>query len=224
VQGRGLTSTQPDADGCQLDEGAVAGCEFVVAGVDTPTLLDPVEKSLDETTRAIKLRAQPAEAYRGSRAWEWIRDGASSLQPLVVLLVYYAGRFQAHRRRWVSTSQRNRLAIAMICACALGGCAKSKEDAQIELIECAAFKSEIPQSLLETIYTELRNIGIQPVAIQQIPTLANAFTVKFDRTVVSARWNKGVTAGKESVEKRDVAGIAKYLKSCVGTMNDALRD
>jgi len=158
-----------------------------------------------------------------SRAWEWIRDGASSLQPLVVLLVYYAGRFQAHRRRWVSTSQRNRLAIAMICACALGGCAKSKEDAQIELIECAAFMS-VPQSLSETIYKELRNIGIQPVAIMPIPTLANAYTVKFDRTVVSARWNKGVTAGKESVEKRDVAGIAKYLKSCVGTMNDALRD
>ena len=124
----------------------------------------------------------------------------------------------------MSTSQRSRLAIVMICACALGGCVKSKKDAQIELIECAAFQSEIPQSLVETIYKELRNIGIQPVAIQPIPTLANAYTVKFDRIVVSARWNKGVTAGKESVEKRDVAGIAKYLKSCVGTFNDALRD
>ena len=101
---------------------------------------------------------------------------------------------------------------------------KSKEDAQIELIECAAFQSEIPPSLGETIYKELRNIGIQPAAIQPIPALANAYTVKFDRTVVSARWNKGVTAGKELVEKRDVAGIAKYLKSCVGTFNDALRD
>ena len=124
----------------------------------------------------------------------------------------------------MSTSQRSRLAIVMICACALGGCAKSKEDAQIELIECAAFQSQIPQSLLETIYKELRNIGIQPVDIQAIPTLANAYTQKFDRTVVSARWNKGVTAGKELVEKRDAAGIAKYLKSCVGTFNDALRD
>jgi len=124
----------------------------------------------------------------------------------------------------VSTSQRSRLAIVMICACALGGCAKSKKDAQIELIECAAFKSEIPQSLLETIYKELRNIAIEPVAIRPIAILANAYTVKFDRTEVSARWNKGVTAGKELVEKRDVAGIAKYLKSCVGTLNDALRD
>jgi hypothetical protein len=100
----------------------------------------------------------------------------------------------------------------------------SNQNSQIELIECAAFQSEIPQSLVEPIYKELRNIGVQPVAIQPIPTLANAYTVKFDRTVVSARWNKGVTAGKELVEKRDVAGIAKYLKSCVGTMNDALRD
>jgi hypothetical protein len=123
----------------------------------------------------------------------------------------------------VSTSQRCRLAIAMICACALGGCVKSKKDAQIELIECAAFKSEIPQSLLEAIYKELRNIGIEPVDIQAIATLANAYTVKFDRTEVSARWNKGMTAGKELVEKRDVARIAKYLKSCVGTLNDAVR-
>ena len=123
----------------------------------------------------------------------------------------------------MSTSQIIRLAIVMICACALGGCVKSKQDAQIELIECAAFQSEIPQSLLETIYKELRKIGIEPVAIQPIATLANAYTVKFDRTEVSARWNKGVTAGKELVEKRDVAGIAKYLKSCVGTFNDAVR-
>jgi hypothetical protein len=91
-------------------------------------------------------------------------------------------------------------------------------------MECAAFQSEIPQSLLEPIYKELRNRGIEPVAIQPIPTLANAYTVKFDRTEVSARWNKEVTAGKELVEKRDVAAIAKYLKSCVGTLNDALRD
>jgi hypothetical protein len=129
----------------------------------------------------------------------------------------------------VSTSQRSRLAIVMICACALGGCVKSKEDAQIELIECAAFQSEIPQSLLGAVYEGLRNIGIQPVDIQAIPVLANAYantyTVTFGRgTEVSARWNKGVTAGKELVEKRDVAGIAKYLKSCVGTFNDALRD
>jgi hypothetical protein len=122
----------------------------------------------------------------------------------------------------VSTSQASRLAIATICACALVGCVKSKKDAQIELIECAAFQSAIPGSLWEPIYKELRNTGIQPVAVQPIPTLANAYTVKFDRTEVSARWSKGVTAGKELVEKRDAAGIAKYLKSCVGTLHDAV--
>jgi hypothetical protein len=110
----------------------------------------------------------------------------------------------------------------MICACALGACVKSKKDAQIELVECAAFQSAIPGSLLEPVYKELRNIGVQPVAIQAIPTLANAYTVKFDRTEGSARWSKGAAAGKELVEKRDVAGIAKYLKGCVGTMKDAL--
>ena len=110
----------------------------------------------------------------------------------------------------------------MICVCALGGCVKSKKDAQIELIECAAFQSEIPQSLMEMVYKELRNIGVEPVEIQAIPTLANAYTAKFDRTEVSARWNKGVTAGKGLVEKRDVAAIAKYLKSCVDTLHAAL--
>ena len=122
----------------------------------------------------------------------------------------------------MSTPQKIRLVI-VICAFTLGGCAKSKAAAQIELIECAGFQSEIPQSLWETIYKELGNIGVQPVAIQPIPTLANAYTVKLDRTEVSARWNKGVTAGKVLVEKRDAAGVAKYLKSCVGTLNDAVR-
>ena len=46
------------------------------------------------------------------------------------------------------------------------------------------------------VYEELKRIGIQPVDIQAIPTLANAYTTKFDRAEVSARWNKGVTAGK----------------------------
>ena len=122
----------------------------------------------------------------------------------------------------MSTSSRSRLAIVMICACALGGCVKSKEDAQIELIECAGFQSQI-RSLSGMVYEELKRIGIQPVDIQAIPTLANAYTTKFDRAEVSARWNKGVTAGKELVEKRDVRRIAEYLKSCVGTFNDALR-
>jgi hypothetical protein len=127
----------------------------------------------------------------------------------------------------MSTSQSSRLAIVMICACALGACAKSKEDAQIELIECAGFDSAIPGSLWETIYTELRNRGVEPVAIVPIPALANAYantyTVRLGRGAeVSARWNKGVTTGKELVEKGDVAGIAKYFKRCVGTFNDAL--
>jgi hypothetical protein len=127
----------------------------------------------------------------------------------------------------VSTSQRSRLAILMICACAFAGCAKSKEDAQIELIECAGFQSAIPQSLLEPIYKELRSRGVEPVAIQPIPTLAsaykNTYTVKLGRGAeVNARWDKGVTAGKDLVEKRDAAGIAKYLKSCVDTLHDAL--
>jgi hypothetical protein len=123
----------------------------------------------------------------------------------------------------MSASQRSHLAIVMVCTCVLGGCAKSKETAQIELIECAAFQSAIPPSLIEPVYKELRDRGVQPVAIQPIPTLANAYTVKFDRTMVNARWDKGATAGKELVEKRDAAGIAKYLKSCVDTFHDALR-
>jgi hypothetical protein len=123
----------------------------------------------------------------------------------------------------MSTHQRSRLVIVMICACALGGCAKSKAAAQVELIECAGFQSAIPQNLRETIYKELRSKGVEPRAVQPIPILANAYTVKLDRTEVSARWNKGVTAGIVLVEKRDTAGIAKYLKSCVGTLKDALR-
>ena len=127
----------------------------------------------------------------------------------------------------MSASQRSRLAIVMISACAFGGCAKSKEAAQVELIECAGFQSAIPQSLLEPIYKELRSRGVEPVAIQPIPTLASAYkstyTVKFGRGAeVNARWDKGVTAGKDLVEKRDAAGIAKYLKNCVDMLHAAL--
>ena len=129
----------------------------------------------------------------------------------------------------MSPSQRSCLAIVMICACALGGCFRSREDAQIELIECAGLQSAIPGSLWETIYKELRNIGTQPVDIQAIPTLANAYVSTYTVTKgrgaeVRARWDKGVTAGKELVEKNDARQIAKRLKSCVGTFNDALRD
>jgi hypothetical protein len=141
---------------------------------------------------------------------------------------YYAGRIQAHGRSWVSPSQRSRLAIVMICAFALGGCAKSKEDAQIELIECAGFRYAIPQSLWEPIYTELRNRGTEPVNLMAMGTLANAYrntyTVTFGRGAeVSARWDKGVEAAKKLGEEGNVRRIANYLISCVGTMNDALR-
>ena len=127
----------------------------------------------------------------------------------------------------MSTSQRSCLAIVMICACALGGCAKSKKDAQIELIECAGFQSALLYQDLP-IFEELKKIGTQPVDIQAIPLLANAYlntyTVTFGRGAeVSARWDKGVTAGKRMGEKGDVRRIAKYLIGCVGTMNDALR-
>jgi hypothetical protein len=75
----------------------------------------------------------------------------------------------------------------------------------------------------------LKRIGTQPVYIQAIPVLANAYANTYTVTLgrgaeVNARWDKGVTAGKKLVEKRDTAGIAKYLKSCVGTFNDALRN
>jgi hypothetical protein len=45
---RGLINAQPDTDGCQFYEDEVAGCEFVVAGGDTPTPLDLVEEPLDK--------------------------------------------------------------------------------------------------------------------------------------------------------------------------------
>jgi hypothetical protein len=60
------------------------------------------------------------------------------------------------------------------------------------------------------------------VDIQTIPVLANAYTAKFDRAEVSARWDKGVTAANELLEKGDVGRIARYLKSCVRTFFDAL--
>jgi hypothetical protein len=129
----------------------------------------------------------------------------------------------------VSTSLGRRLTIVMICACALGGCFGSKEAAQIELIECAGFWSAIPESLGEPIYKELRNSGTDPVNLMAMGTLANAYKNTYTVTKgrgaeVSARWDKGVTAGKQRGEAGDVKRIAKYLISCVGTLNDALRD
>src|SRR5262249_3583423 len=114
-------------------------------------------------------------------------------------------------------------------ACALGGCFRSREDAQIELIECAGFQSQIRQSGIMGVYEELKSIGTQPADIQAIPTLAgayaNTYTVTFGRGAeVNARRDKGVSAAKKLAEKRDVRRIARYLKSCVGTYTAALRD
>lgn len=127
----------------------------------------------------------------------------------------------------MSTSQKCRLAILMICACAFAGCAKSKEDAEIEVIECGGFQNAIPQSLLEPIYKELRSRGVEPVAIQPIRSRASSYRsiyiVQFGRGAeVNARWEKGATAGKDLAEKRDAAGIAKYLKSCVDALHAAV--
>jgi len=104
---------------------------------------------------------------------------------------------------------------------------RSREDAQIELIECAGFQSAIPASLGGAIYEELKRIGTQPVDIQAIPGLANAYANTYTVTKgrgaeVNARWDKGVTAAKKMGEKGDVRRIAKYLKSCTGTFLDAI--
>ena len=53
ARGRGLNSTQPNSDGCELDERQIVGCEFVIPGCDTPTLLDLVEEPFDQNPRAI---------------------------------------------------------------------------------------------------------------------------------------------------------------------------
>src|SRR5260370_39538027 len=58
VLGRGLISTEPDADGCEFDEGEVVRCKLVIAGGDAPTLLDLVEEPLDQITRSIQIRAE----------------------------------------------------------------------------------------------------------------------------------------------------------------------
>jgi hypothetical protein len=49
---------QPDADSCQFAMAKAIGREFVVAGGDTPTLLDRVEELPDELRRTIQVRAK----------------------------------------------------------------------------------------------------------------------------------------------------------------------
>jgi hypothetical protein len=45
-------------DGCDLDEGEIVGCELVVAGGYTTTLLDLVEEPFDQVSRSVEIRAE----------------------------------------------------------------------------------------------------------------------------------------------------------------------
>ena len=56
--GRGLISAQPQTDRRELDEGKIVGGELVVAGGDTPVLLDLVEEPLDQVSRPVKVGAE----------------------------------------------------------------------------------------------------------------------------------------------------------------------
>ncbi len=56
--GRGLISAQPNPNSSELDEGKVVGCELVVAGSDTPTLLDLIEEPLDQVASSVEVRAE----------------------------------------------------------------------------------------------------------------------------------------------------------------------
>src|SRR4029077_5084428 len=58
VLGRGLINAQPQAYGRKLDECEVVGCELVVAGCHTPTVLDLIEEPLDQVSRPVEIRAE----------------------------------------------------------------------------------------------------------------------------------------------------------------------
>jgi hypothetical protein len=49
--GRELINAQPKTDRSKLDEGEVVGCELVIAGGNTPALLDLIEEPLDQVVR-----------------------------------------------------------------------------------------------------------------------------------------------------------------------------
>jgi len=70
--GRGLISTKPNPDTCELDEGEIVGCEFIVACGDAPTLLDLVEEPLDQVTRSTEVRAK-ADRGRAGKLCEGAR-------------------------------------------------------------------------------------------------------------------------------------------------------
>jgi hypothetical protein len=115
----------------------------------------------------------------------------------------------------------NRLAIFMGCVHALGGCGKSIKDGQLELIGCAALMPQI-HKVDEDVYKELRKLGMEPVEIQMIPGLGHAYRGEYAGAEVREIWDNGVKIGKELAEKRDAAGIGKYLKNCVNTLKRVL--
>ena len=61
--GRGLISTQPNADGCELDEGQIVDREFVISGRDATALLNLVEEPFDQVARAIQIRAEADRVF-----------------------------------------------------------------------------------------------------------------------------------------------------------------
>jgi PRC-barrel domain len=62
ILGRCLISTQPNADGCELDEGQITSRQLVIPERDTPELLDLVEEPFDQIARAVQMRAE-AEVF-----------------------------------------------------------------------------------------------------------------------------------------------------------------
>jgi hypothetical protein len=52
-----LTRSQPQPDGCKLDERKVIGGKLVVARSDPTTLLDPIEEPRDQVAGAVEIRA-----------------------------------------------------------------------------------------------------------------------------------------------------------------------
>ena len=56
--GRGLISTQPDADCGDFDHGEVVGGEFFVARCDAPELFEFVEETLDPVAQTVEIAAE----------------------------------------------------------------------------------------------------------------------------------------------------------------------
>jgi transposase len=56
--GRALINAQPDSNCCQLDEGEIVGCEFVVASRNPTTLLDLIKEPFDQITSTVEVRAE----------------------------------------------------------------------------------------------------------------------------------------------------------------------